>query len=94
MYTSEILEVGTVDRSKAALMAIAPSCGAETDVNDPLNYELSALAIARIGPSDTYNANWSSRRAQYVSMLVMIDLGGRKVLSRSKSSRSQSFCSQ
>jgi hypothetical protein len=38
MYTSDILDAGTVDFSRADLMAVAPSWGAETDVKAPLNY--------------------------------------------------------
>jgi len=37
MYTSDILEAGTVDFSSADLMATAPSWGAGTVVNEPLN---------------------------------------------------------
>jgi hypothetical protein len=37
MYTSEILEAGIFDFSRADLMATAPSLGAETVRKEPLN---------------------------------------------------------
>jgi len=38
MYTSVILETGTLDFSRADLMATAPSWGAETGRKEPLNW--------------------------------------------------------
>lgn len=37
MYVEVILEAGTVDLEMAALIAVAPSSGAGTVRNDPLN---------------------------------------------------------
>lgn len=37
MYTSDILDTGTLDFSRADLMATAPSSGAGTVTKDPLN---------------------------------------------------------
>ncbi len=39
MYTSVILEAGTLDLSRAARMAVAPRWGAETLLREPLNYD-------------------------------------------------------
>lgn len=39
MYTSEICSTGTLDFSRADLMATAPSLEAGTAANEPLNYE-------------------------------------------------------
>ena len=40
MYTSVIFSIGTLDFSRADLIATAPSCGAETETKEPLNWVL------------------------------------------------------
>jgi hypothetical protein len=42
MYTASIEDTGTLDFSRASLIAVAPSCVAETVVKLPLNYTWSA----------------------------------------------------
>lgn len=62
MYTSVIFSFGTPDFSIAALMAVAPSRGAGTVTNAPLNFAVGVLAALKM------YASWISFRAGVVEL--------------------------
>lgn len=62
MYTSVIFSTGTLDFSKADLIATAPSLGAETVTKAPLNFPVGVLEALRI------YASWISFLAEVVAL--------------------------
>jgi hypothetical protein len=87
--------IGTCDLATADLMAVAPSCGAETVARAPLNYALLSADrcfLQSETPRRTYNTDWRPRRGQNVRILYLSP--DRRAAGKCSSRRGRRSCAE